>query len=118
MNVHFFKTPKGEEMAVLPRSELEALSEAVEHARAVSDYRASRLPGLSADETRQFVSAVSPLAFWRKRAGLTQAALAERVGVSQHYLSDLEQKKRSGPVELWLKLARTLELPLDSLVDE
>lgn len=118
MNVHFFKTPKGEEMAVLPRSELETLTSAIEHSRAVSDYRAGRLPGLTADETRALTKAPSLLEFWRKRAGLTQAVLAGKIGVTQHYLSDVENGKRVGPVELWLKIARALELPVDALIEE
>jgi DNA-binding XRE family transcriptional regulator len=118
MNVHFFVTPKGDEMAVLPRAELEALAEAAEHARAVGDFHAGRLPGLSPDETRELIGAPSPLAFWRKRKGLTQDALAESVGITQNYLSGIENGKRAGPVELWLKISRVLELPVEALIEE
>lgn len=117
MNVQYFTTPAGEEMAILPRAELEALAEASAHARDVESYRAGRLTGLSPEQTRALVEAPSPLAFWRKHRGLTQSALAARVSITQNYLSDIENGRRAGPVELWLKLSQTLDLPVDVLVD-
>lgn len=118
MNVRYITTPEGEEMALLPRVEFEALTEAVDHANAVADYRAGRMPGLSPEEARQLIQAVSPLSFWRKYRGLTQAALAAQVSVAQNYLSEIENCKRAGPVELWLRLSRSLDVPLEALVDE
>jgi transcriptional regulator with XRE-family HTH domain len=38
--------------------------------------------------------------------------------VTQNYLSEIENGKRGGDVALWLRLARALELPVESLVDE
>ncbi|RST88191.1 XRE family transcriptional regulator [Aquibium carbonis] len=118
MNVRFVTTPEGEEMAVLPRAEFEALTAAVDHAKAVADYRAGRLPGLTPDEARQLVVAVSPLWFWRKHRRLTQSALAAQASIAQNYLSDIENGKRVGSVELWLRLSRILDVPVDALVDE
>ena len=118
MIVSYVTTPGGEELALLPRAEFEALKEAATHARAVADYRAGTLPGLSPDEARALVEAASPLAFWRKRAGLTQGALAEQIGVAQNYLSEVENGKRAGTVSLWIKLAAALGLPVEVLVDE
>jgi len=117
MNVRFYKDEDGREMAALPRSDLETLSLAAAHAEAVADYRAGRLPGLTADEALDFARASSPLKFWRKYRGLTQSAVAVEAGVSQNYLSDLENGKRSGPVEVWIRLARVLDLPVQDLVD-
>jgi DNA-binding XRE family transcriptional regulator len=118
MVLSYVTTPGGEELVLLPRAEFEALKEAVEHARAVADYRAGKLPGLSPDDAMAYAEAVSPLAFWRKRAGLTQGSLAERVGVAQNYLSDIEKGKRTGTVGLWLKLSAALSVPIEALVDE
>ena len=124
MNVSYLTTPGGEELALLPRAEFEVLKaaaervEAFEHANAVAEYREGKLPGLSPEEALAFAEAASPLAFWRKRAGLTQGALAEKVGVTQNYLSEVEAGKRAGPVSLWLKLSATLGVPVETLVDE
>ena len=117
MNVQYFTTPAGEEMAILPRAELEALAEASDHAQDVEDYRAGRLPGLSPEQARALVEASSPLAFWRKFRGLTQSALAARVSITQNYMSDIENGRRAGPVELWLKLSQALAVPVEALVD-
>jgi DNA-binding XRE family transcriptional regulator len=117
-DIAYFKTPGGEELAILPRSELEALKDAADHARVLADYRAGRVPGLSPEQTRALVAAPSPLAFWRKHRGHTQTSLAVSVGVTQNYLSDIENGKRGGDVTLWVRLARALELPVEALVDE
>lgn len=117
MTAQYFTTPAGEEMAVLPRAELEALMQGADHSRAVAAYRAGHLPGLTADQTRALVAARSPLAFWRGYRGMTQTALASMSGIAQNYLSDLENGKRAGSVDLWLKLGRALDVPVEALVE-
>jgi DNA-binding XRE family transcriptional regulator len=116
--VAYVTTPGGEELAILPRKELEALREAADHAQAVATYRAGAMPGLSPEETRAFVAAPSPLNFWRKYRSHTQSSLAGTVGVTQNYLSDIENGKRGGDVQLWLKLSRALQIPVEALIDE
>jgi len=51
----------------------------------------------------------------RRRRGLSQAALAERLGVSASYLNLIEHGKRPLPSPLLLKLAEVLELDLKEL---
>ncbi|UVK44455.1 helix-turn-helix transcriptional regulator [Mesorhizobium sp. AR07] len=118
MSIHYFTTPKGDEMAVLPRAELNALQDRAARAREVASYRAGEAPGFTAEEALAFANAVSPLAFWRARKGRTQAALASEVGISQNMLSAVENGKRGGDVGLWLRLSRALDVPVDQLVDE
>jgi DNA-binding XRE family transcriptional regulator len=117
MNVRYFTSPEGEEMAVLPKAEFDALSEMVDHATAVCEYRSGKLPGLTPDETRAFIEAPSPLAFWRRYRDLTQSALSQAAGVAQNYLSELENGKRAGSVEVWLRLGRALDLPVEQIAD-
>lgn len=114
----FFTTPSGDEMAVLPRKDLEDLRDAVARAREVAAYQAGDLPGLTAEEALDFAHADSPLAWWRKRAGLSQDALAKKVGITQNYLSELENGKRMGAVGLWIRLSNVLGAPIGSLVDD
>lgn len=47
----------------------------------------------------------------RKALGLTQAALAQKLGVSQGYVSLLERNRRPLPSELSAKVAAQLEMP-------
>lgn len=118
MSATYFTTPNGEELAVLPRDEFEALREAAAHAQAIAAYRSGKLPGLTPAEARELISAVTPMAFWRKKRNLTQAALASAVGMTQTYISEIENGNRTGTVETWLKLARALRVPIEALVDE
>jgi DNA-binding XRE family transcriptional regulator len=118
MSIAYVVTPSGEELAVLPRAELEALQNAVDHAQAIAGFREGRIPGLSPAEARALMASVSPLAFWRKYRRQTQASLAGIVGVTQNYLSEIENGKRGGDVTLWLRLAKALGLPVEALVDE
>ena len=77
-----------------------------------------RLPGLSPEEARALLAAASPLAFWRKYRKQTQTSLAGIVGVTQNYLSEIENGKRGGRCHLWLRIAKALELPIEALIDE
>lgn len=118
MSIHYFTTPKGEEMAVLPRAELDALTDRAARASEVAAYRDGKATGFTAEEALAFANAVSPLAFWRAKSGKTQTALASEVGISQNMLSAIENGKRGGDVGLWLRLSRALGVTVDQLVDE
>lgn len=86
------------------------------HAKALDDFRSGRDPGLTPEEMRALLEAASPLAFWRRKRGLTQSALAAKAELTQNYLSDLETGKREGSPAQWLKIARALDLPLEALI--
>ena len=47
----------------------------------------------------------------RRRQGLTQEQLAERSGLSQQYLSDLERGKRNPTIVSLYELAQALGVP-------
>ena len=117
-SITYVKTPGGEEFAILPRRDLEALSAALKHTKALADHRSGRDPGLSAKKMRALLAAPTPLAFWRRERGLTQVALARRAGVTQNYLSDLETGKREGRVAHWRALSKALDLPLEDLLSD
>lgn len=51
----------------------------------------------------------------RRQAGLTQAGLAERLGISTSYVNLLEHDRRPVTAELLLNLARTLDVDLRQL---
>jgi DNA-binding XRE family transcriptional regulator len=118
MSISYVKTPGGEELAILPRAELEEILAAAAHAKALAEYRSGRDPGLASTEMRALVAAPTPLAFWRRKRNLTQAALAKETGLAQNYLSDLETGKREGSAAQWRKIARALDLPVDELIPE
>jgi DNA-binding XRE family transcriptional regulator len=86
--------------------------------RAEAALAAGREELLSAEDAAALLAAPTPLAFWRKNRGKTQAQLAAEIGVSQNFLSDLERGKLKGDVTLYGKLARCLELLIDDLAPE
>jgi DNA-binding XRE family transcriptional regulator len=71
---------------------------------------------LTSSEMDDLLAAKTPLAFYRKRAGLTQATLAERAGIAQGFLSEIEAGRKSGDVQTLRKIADLLKISLDDLV--
>ena len=100
----------------------ERLVEAAETARdvrtsdaALAAYRADPDTALTQDEMSELLAAPTPLAFWRRRRGLSQAALAMEIGCKQPYLAQLELGRRKGTRDTYRKLADALRIALDDL---
>jgi len=117
------KTPSGEELVVLTRAEYDALvaiaAEAEEDAADVAMYdacmverAAGRAPDAPAEVTAAMLRGDSLLKAIRKWRGLSQTELAERAGLGQGYLSDLEARRRRGTTETLEALAKALEIDL------
>ncbi len=58
----------------------------------------------------------NPIKVWREYRGLTQQQLAETVGISTPYLSQIETGKRTGRTEVLTGIAKTLRVTLDDIV--
>ena len=54
---------------------------------------------------------------YRKKNKLTQFQLAERIGVSEFYISALETGARNPGRKALMKLAEEMKLPVDSLLN-
>jgi len=115
------RTPSGEEMVVIPRQEYERLVAAAydEDADDVAIYDArkaelagdpdARLPAPVSAAMLKGDSRIKALRRWR---GVTQSALAAKAGVGQGYLSDIENRRRTGAPETLARLAQALDVPL------
>ena len=115
------RTPSGEEMVVIPRREYERLLAAAydEDADDAAIYDARKaelagdpsgvLPGPVSSAMLRGESRFKALRRWR---GLTQSALAAKSGIGQGYLSDIENRRRTGAPETLERLARALDVPL------
>ena len=53
----------------------------------------------------------------REQAGLTQAAVATKAGVSRAYLARLEMGRHDPPLSRLRKLAKALGVPVTALVE-
>lgn len=125
--VQFIRTPGGDDLAVLPRNEYDRLvtlaAEAQEDAaasrivrnstRAVKEGREVALPKSVVDRLTEEENAVRVIREWR---GMKQGELAVAAGISQNYLSEIENGRRKGPAELQKKFARALGVPVDLLI--
>ncbi len=121
------RTAAGEELVVLSRAEYDDLvaraAAADEDDDDVAVYDA-RKAGLAAGVDATLPAAVSALMLKgdtllraiRKWRALSQIDLAERSGIGQGYLSDLESGRRAGSAETLETLARVLDVPLVWLV--
>jgi DNA-binding XRE family transcriptional regulator len=111
----FIVTPGGEKLAVLPAEEYEDMRDALLHQGAMSDYRAGRTGALTLEEVQALLAAPTPLAFWRAKRGMTQAALAKAAKTTQPHVADLESGKHGGSLEIMARLAKALNISVDSL---
>ena len=126
--VQFIRTPGGDDLAVLPRNEYDRLvalaAEAQEDVaasrivrnsmRAVKEGREVTLPKAVVDRLADGENAIRVVREWR---GMIQGELAVAAGISQNYLSEIENGRRKGPAELQKKFARALGVPFDLLID-
>jgi ribosome-binding protein aMBF1 (putative translation factor) len=127
MSVRFQKTPRGE-VAILPRKDYELLvakasevDEDVGTARIVARARkevaegAPLLPKEVVDRLASGENAVRVLREWRD---VTQMYLSLKTNLSQGYISDIENGRRTGTVAALRLVANVLNVPLDLLVQE
>jgi DNA-binding XRE family transcriptional regulator len=70
---------------------------------------------LTRAEADELLAAKTPLAFWRKKRGLTQIALAQETGVAQGFLSEIEAGHKPGTAATLKKIADALKIKVDDL---
>lgn len=58
----------------------------------------------------------SPIRTYRKYRGMTVAQMAEAAGISQPHLSDIENNKKAGSIDVLMRIAKVLRVDLDDLV--
>ena len=123
------RSPSGEELVVLSRAEFDRLTalaaEAEEDAADVAAYDAAMaaLEGgaeavLPAELSALILEGASLLAAVRKWRGLSQADLAQKAGLRQGAVSDLEPGRRKGAQATLERIASALDVPLNWIVSK
>ncbi len=102
----------------LTRADYEDLVDARDHALAMRDIASGAVETLTGAEVDAYLAAASPLAFWRRHRGLTQAALAARIGIAQSSLAQAETGRRGLKVDTYARLAKVLEIRIEDLLDD
>jgi hypothetical protein len=110
---YLFDQSDPDDLVLIAHADLEEL---IEDRLAEASYRHTRDQELVPDTVvRRLVSGENPITVWREHRGLTLRALADAAGLDPGYLSQLENRKRAGPVATIKKLATALRLDLDDL---
>jgi DNA-binding XRE family transcriptional regulator len=116
------KGPKGDDIVILSRKEydrlLVAANEDVIDAATARKAIARNEETLSEAEIDELLAARTPLAFWRKKRGRTQADLAKTAKIAQGFLSEIENGLKTGGVTLLQRIAIALEISLLDLVPD
>lgn len=116
-------SPSGERLVVLAEADYEALVEAAEDAEdhaAVAGFEERLAKGeeefVPVAMVDRILSGENPVRVWREYRGLTATALAERAGIAQPYLSQIETGKRDGTVDTYRRIAEALRVTVDDLI--
>jgi DNA-binding Xre family transcriptional regulator len=119
-----FKTPNGEDMIVLSKSDYEMLLERAELAEdiaAVDAYRKKLAAGeeeaIPEEFANRLIDGENPIRVYRELRGLSARELAEKTGISAAFLSEIEYSKKEGGVSTLKKIAQALRVTIDDLVD-
>jgi ribosome-binding protein aMBF1 (putative translation factor) len=116
------KSPKGDDIVILSRKEydrlLAAADEDVIDAAMAKKAIARNEETLGEAEVDELLAARTPLAFWRKKRGLTQTDLAKAAGIAQGFLSEIESGLKTGDVTVLQRIAIALEISLLELVPD
>jgi ribosome-binding protein aMBF1 (putative translation factor) len=111
------KSPKGDDIVILSRKEYDRLLVAANED--VTDAAvASNEETLSEAEMDELLVAKTPLAFWRKKRGLTQMDLAKAADIAQGFLSEIESGLKTGDITVLQRIAIALEISLLELVPD
>jgi len=112
------------EYAVVPFKDYQRLLELAEDAEDIAAADAAKAE-LDRGEDEMIPSEIArhlidgeehPLKIWREYRGLTQEALAKQVESTKSYISQIEAGKKSGSVVLIKRLATSLNVDMDDLV--
>lgn len=123
MNAQTIITPSGERLVILAEGDFAKLVQAAEDNAdrlVVTEFRAKLAAGeeelVPADVVDRLLSGESRIKVWREHRGLTSKALADRAGIAQAFVSQIETGKRDGTVETMRKIAGALSVTLDDLL--
>ena len=64
----------------------------------------------------RLIGGESPLRVYREFRGYTQVQIAQKVGLTQATIAELEKGKQKGSIETWKSLASLLDVDIDDLV--
>ena len=102
---------------VVPLDHYDALMDALEDREAAIAYERTRgEEAFPLELANRIADGESKIRVFREHRGLTQRALADTIGKSKAYVSEIEAGKKPGSVEVIRRIAETLGVDMDDLV--
>lgn len=121
--LQFIVAPNGDRLVVMPEDVFERLRDAAEMTEDVAAYDESKRRLAAGEEelipsqmVDRILAGENAVRVWREHRGMTVAALAEKAGITQPYLSQIETGRREGTLQTMKKVAEALKIGLDDLV--
>jgi DNA-binding XRE family transcriptional regulator len=122
MNRQIIVTPAGERLVVLAEADYEALVEAAEDiqdAAAVQRFQDRLALGqeelIPLEMVERMLAGENRIKVWREHRGLTITELASAAGLSQPYLSQIENGARKGRGDKLQAIAKVLGVELEDI---
>lgn len=118
----------GTETITMPKAEYDALLERLEDAEdalAVKRFRTTveeqgweeaTKDCLPIELVERKLRGEHPVKIWREQRNLSLRALAERANIPASYISEIENYLKPGSASAYFKLARALDLPIESVL--
>lgn len=122
MNHHLNITIDGEDYIAFPRKAFGHISfdeeafDTASYDRIKAQLASGEEELMPAKFADRILDGESPLRVWREFRGLTLQTLADQVGISKGYLSEIENARKDGSVRIMKQVAKALRLDLDDIV--
>lgn len=123
MSVQVIERNGQPEWAILPYEEYLQLVEQAETFQDIQDYDRIKAAVESGEEevipaevAYTLAEGKSPIKVWREYRQLTQPQLAELVGMSVPFLSQIETAKRKASMKIMVAIAKALRVTVDDLI--
>jgi DNA-binding XRE family transcriptional regulator len=105
-----------DDTVTMSRAEYQDLIDARDHALAMCAVTSGAMETLSGAELDAYLAAPTPLAYWRRRRGLTQVELARSAEITQPFVAQLEAGERDPSASVLGRIARCLRVRVDDLI--
>ncbi len=123
INASAFNLPgSSERFIILSERDFEALQAALEEARMDAQTKSEAVAAISAAIPAEVASAIrsgrSPIGVYRDYRQMSLRDLADKTGLSEHYLLGIETGAKSPSLRVICALAKALDVQVDDLISQ
>jgi len=123
MNVQIIEKNGKPEWAIIPYKEFQKIIDSLEDAEDIADIKENlkaisekKEPTIPGEVTFDIIEGTHPVRAWRNFKKIKMNDLAQRVGISSAYLSQIENEKRNPTIDTLKALAKALGVDIDMLI--